>query len=110
MVLANKSGVRRHMRDACVLPEHDFKAPVILVPGAGRYPDLQAHVLRFAAGVTNERAKLLEGGERLVPRCVIELHVPVAELSNAAKSCLRVSPEPDGNATSLWTQSEAGII
>src|SRR5262245_30054326 len=50
------SGMRGHMGNAGILPECDFLPPVILVARARRDPDLQSHVLRFAAGVTDQLA------------------------------------------------------
>src|ERR1700691_5869307 len=105
-----KGGVERGVSDACALPELEFLAPVRLVAGAGRDPDLHADAGGIAARLFSIGAQLSEVRLRGAAGGTGVHHPSVAPFLDAPERQVMMPPEPDRDATPDRRRIDAGVI
>ena len=105
-----KGAVERDVSDACALPELEFLAPVRLVPGAGRDPDLDADAGGIAARLFSIGAQLSEVRLRGGAGGIGVHHPSVAPFRDAPERQVLMPPEPDRDTTPDRHRIDAGVI
>src|SRR5690242_13003331 len=109
VVVAAEGVMQRDMRDAGLLPEVDFLAPVLLRASASRGPDFEADRGRIASLGFDQATQLVEFRNRLGSRRFGQHHPAVAPLCDTLQRHVHMTAEPEWNFTAWRPRIDAGV-